>query len=205
MQAKGLFITIEGIDGSGKSTVIEELGRWLTELGRTTVVTAEPTKTRIGQLLRASLQEEESFAPLDALLFAADRLKHCKQLIQPHLDQNHIVLCDRYIDSSLVYQSVQFGNEFSPVAWWLYTINRFAILPDTVLLLDVSPAVALDRLHRTRERFETETFLEEVRAKYLEIAAAGENYHIINAEQGSADVLLAAKEKIWPLLEQGGP
>jgi len=164
---KGLFITIEGPDGSGKSTQIELLGTWLREIGVDVVMTREPGGTPVGEKIRALVLDKdhpEMDSKAESLLYAAARAQHVAEVIKPALARGQTVLCDRFIDSSIVYQG--FGRKLGePVRM----INEFAIdgcLPDITFLLKLDPdagigrikSKALDRLELEQSEFHSEVF-----------------------------------------------
>ncbi len=161
-----MFIAVEGIDGSGKSTTIAELEKFLTSRGHAVHRTAEPTGLDTGRAIRELLgqKSERPYTRHElALLFAADRLRHLEEEVEPALAAGKTVLTDRYLFSSLAYQSVDLPSE------WVAALNRFARLPDTVIYIEVSIDTALSRLTRFRQNaeiFETRGFLEKLRANY---------------------------------------
>jgi dTMP kinase len=156
-----MFIVFEGIDGCGKSTHARLLAKWLTESGRQVVKTAEPTKGRIGSLIREVLSGKEKAHPRTlALLFTADRAEHVEE-IRAALAAGKIVVCERYVYSTVAYQSAQ-GLDRG----WLMRLNDFAVKPDMVLFLDVNPGTGAGRT-KTGEIFEKEEFLKKVRDEYL--------------------------------------
>ena len=159
-----MFIVLEGIDGSGKSSVIRRLEEYLESEGRKVIVTAEPTQGRIGKIVA----ETEGLIPeSEALLFTADRAHHTKE-INDWLSQGYTVICDRYFASTLAYQSAA-GTDIQ----WLKTINSRVIRqPDVTILLDIDPEVSLKRVDSRGEktRFEKLDYLRKVRKVYLDIA-----------------------------------
>lgn len=153
--AAGFFLSLEGPDGSGKTTLARLVGRWLEERGYATVVTFEPGATDFGRIARRLLLEEKvAMTPLtEALLLAADRAQHVEEIIRPALAAGRIVISDRYVDSSLVYQGYAGGAPVDAVR----RINEEAtgkLYPDLTVVLDVDPAVALARRGGGRDRFE---------------------------------------------------
>lgn len=165
-----MFIAVEGIDGSGKSTTIKELRKFLEKKGHTVVQTAEPTNLSIGRLIRDELKHTKSDTPLLheklGLMFAADRLDHLQKRIWPALKEKKTVLTDRYLFSSVAYQSTNVSYE------WVKGINRFAMLPDVLVFIDVSIDKALERIKKFRadtELYETKDFLTEIDNNYRRI------------------------------------
>lgn len=147
----GRFIVFEGIDGSGTTTQMERYARYLRDKKRVVHITREPSDGPIGSLLRLSLAGRTTLGPgrlpqTMGLLFAADRLDHLVQEIEPHLRDGAVVLSDRYDLSSLAYQWASAGAGATPeLQEWLRSLNRFARRPDVTLVLDVSPETAARR------------------------------------------------------------
>lgn len=208
---RGIFISIEGPDGSGKSTVVKELNRKLSgKFGEAQeiITTREPGGSAIAEKIRATLLTTENQAMdkrTEALLFAASRRQHIVELILPALDREAIVLCDRFVDSSIAYQGS--GRQIGMDA--VRDINLFAtegLLPDITLFLDVDVEVGLNRIahpdsNRALDRLELETidFHERVYAGYQEIIKNDpERFHIIDANQPLEKVV----EDAWHELER---
>ena len=171
---RGYFITFEGCEGCGKSTQNKKLKVYLEEQGKTVVCTHEPGGTKFGtQIRELILNRETTFKHnhTELLLFIADRLEHVEQVIKPALEQGHIVLCDRYIDSTVAYQCGGRAVESSLISM----LNGFVNLtPDVTFLLDIDPVEGIKRAKKRAEldRFEQEkmAFHYRVRDAYLEIA-----------------------------------
>lgn len=176
VRTSGVLIVIEGIDGAGSTTQTGLLVRWLKKRGVDSVATKEPTNGMIGQLIRKYLNNPLSSTLIDALLFAADRAEHVDNIIKPLLSQGKVVVSDRYVESSIAYQSSSGVDED-----WLIEVNKFAPKPDLTIILDVPPDVALKRKNLPREKFEFEEFLGKVREKFLS-RARKEGYFVVNAE-----------------------
>ena len=174
----GLFITLEGGDGSGKSTQAAELESWLREQGREVVRTREPGGTDVGVEIREIvLHHRGDIAPrAEALLYAADRAHHIATKVRPALERGAVVLQDRYIDSSIAYQGAgrDLGiDEVRDLSTWA----TGGLRPDLTVLLDLDEDAARLRLDSARTRFdrlenEAATFHRRVRQVYLELAAA---------------------------------
>jgi dTMP kinase len=171
----GRLIAFEGVEGSGKSTQLELLRRLLEERGREVVVTREPGGTPAGERVRALVLDPavELHPRAEALLFAAARAELVEAVIRPALERGAVVLCDRYLDSSLAYQGGARGLGRGPVE----QINRFAtggLLPDLVVLLDLDPAAGLARRPRDPDRMEAQDlgFHRRVRDAFRDLAAA---------------------------------
>ncbi|AGW42325.1 thymidylate kinase [Leifsonia xyli subsp. cynodontis DSM 46306] len=174
----GLFITLEGGDGVGKSTQAALLERWLLGLGRTVVRTREPGGTDVGVEIREIvLHRRGDIAPrAEALLYAADRAHHVATVVRPALERGEVVLQDRYLDSSVAYQGagrVLDAGEVRGLSLWAAE----GLLPDLTILLDLDETTARVRLDSARTRYdrleaERSEFHARVRAAYLALAAA---------------------------------
>ena len=155
---RGLFITFEGLDGSGKSTQMEMLASGLEGLGYVVVVTREPGGTPLGEAVRDILLDPLQHglsARAEALLYAAARAHLVERVIKPALDEGLVVLCDRYIDSSLAYQGYGRGLGADSII----TINAWGtdcLFPDLTLLLDLDDSVRSTRLAAVPDRLEAE-------------------------------------------------
>ncbi len=171
MAGKGLFIVLEGIDGSGKDTHLKFLAKELRELGHTVVETAEPSRDRVGTFLKryAKRNEERLPAESEALLYASDRFDHVKNVIRPALRRNQIVISARYYYSSMAYQGAV-GVDLD----WIKEMNRFALKPDLAVLLDILPEYSLHRLKRRRSIYEDSDYLRKVRDIYIKLVNEGE-------------------------------
>lgn len=175
---RGLFITLEGGDGAGKTTQAELLEEWLEERGRTVLRTREPGGTELGVEVREIvLHHRGDIAPrAEALLYAADRAQHVATVVRPALERGDIVIQDRYIDSSVAYQGagrVLDPEEIRYVSEWATEGLR----PDLTILLDLDAAAARGRLDQARTRYdrleaEASDFHDRVRTAYLDLAAA---------------------------------
>ncbi|MCD6480261.1 dTMP kinase [Candidatus Bathyarchaeota archaeon] len=181
---RGFFIVLEGIDGCGKSTQGRLLAERLRGLGYEVVETCEPSDGPIGRLLRERGEEGFRFPPqVEALLYAADRLHHVEEIVKPALRAGFIVVSERYLHSSIAYQGAG-GVDID----WIRTLNRHAPKPDLVVLLDVAPETALDRLRGRRltayEDYETQRRVREI---YLRLVEAGELIRV-NAERSMEEV-----------------
>jgi len=164
---KGKFISIEGVDGSGKTTQAKKLVKSLQQQAFDAIYTTEPSRGNVGRLIRSFVLNREQRVPIaqEALLFAADRVDHVETEIKPQLERGKIVVCDRYVYSSLAYQGAA-GLDLD----WIDGINRFALKPDLALLLDVSLDVAVSRLKGQKSVMENMSNLRKVRDVYLKLA-----------------------------------
>jgi len=177
---KGLFIVLEGIDGAGTTTQCQQLADWLRGRGELAHLTREPSDGPIGTMLRQVLSkrlqaktmsgDNVSMDPATvALLFAADRLDHLQNEVVPYTEAGYHVVCDRYVLSSLAYQSVGVDMKF------VRQINDKALAPDLTVFLQVSPEVAMQRIDANRpgrDVFETLGFQRKVAAAYDEVVKA---------------------------------
>ena len=178
--APGRFITLEGSEGSGKTTAARHLAEWLRARGHAVVLTHEPGGTPLGEEIRRIVLHMRGMSDdldprADALLYAAGRAQHVARVIGPALERGDWVVCARFVDSSLAYQGAGYGNDMAE----LRRLQQFATggrWPDLTLLLDLPVDLGLERTRRRTEwnRFEdTEAlaFFEQVRAAYLRLAA----------------------------------
>ncbi|MEW6130121.1 MAG: dTMP kinase [Acidobacteriota bacterium] len=211
--ANGFFITFEGIDGCGKSTQLEMLADALGKRGLPVVTTRQPGGTGIGQQIRElMIKEHHRLAALaELLLLMADRAQHVAEFIKPHLERGHIVLSDRYTDSSVAFQGYGRGVEIATVD----ELNRLAtaaLEPDLTLLFDLDLQVARLRLDKrdasqAQEAMkgfddEEEDFHRRVREGYLEIAKAHTSrFRIIEAGGGVQETHDQVLAIVLPLLQ----
>lgn len=165
--SRGAFICIEGLDGSGKTTQAKILVKNLRRKGFDAVYTTEPSVGKVGKLIRSFVLDRKERVPaaLEALLFAADRVDHMENVIKPLLKQGRVVVCDRYVYSTLAYQGAA-GLDLK----WIELVNRFALKPDLALLVDVPSDVVVQRLKRKKTVMETKRNQEKVREVYLKLA-----------------------------------
>jgi len=171
-----MYVCLEGIDGSGKSTQIELLMKWIEKCGLEVLRVFEPTDSQAGRLIREMLQNpnatNENVQKTLALLFAADRTILMDKIKQAE-ESNKIIISDRCFYSSMVYQN---GAE------WIAEINKFAKKPDIVLLLDIEPETAIKRCEG-KDSFEDMDFLVKIKERYLELADK-EGFMVVNANNG---------------------
>ncbi|MFX0042176.1 MAG: dTMP kinase [Candidatus Hodarchaeota archaeon] len=189
MKYNSLFIVLDGGDGAGTTTHSHLLKGFLENEGYKVHLTQEPSKNKIGILLREFLRNKDIPATTDALLFAADRDLHYHNEIKKKLDEGYIVISDRFIESSIIYQSVQSNNISIE---WIKQINKFVGKPDLTIILDIDPKIALARkTDKTFEKFEDLGFLNKVRQLYLN-RAEQEDYYIVNTD----DIIELVQEQI---------
>lgn len=167
MKKKGIFICIEGLDGSGKTTHAHRIVRNLQKKGFDAVYTTEPSRGELGKFIRSSVLQGKKRVPrvVEALLFAVDRVEHLEKMVKPALDEGKIVISDRCMYSSLAYQgAAELDLE------WIEEINRMALPPDLAIYIDVPPEVVVERIRRKKsvmERLETQRKVREVYMKYV--------------------------------------
>lgn len=210
---RGVFITFEGGEGAGKSTQIERLAATIRAGGRDVVVTREPGGSPGAEAVRHVLLSgaaEPLGAEMEALLFSAARSDHVEQLIRPAVARGAVVLCDRFLDSSRVYQGVT--GDLDP--GFMRAVERVAIngmMPDRTIILDIDPAEGLRRATVRRgaeaaDRFEKETLDIHRRRREAFLAIAGQEPHrcvVIDAAQTQQAVEAAIARAVLPLLDDG--
>ena len=203
----GLFITFEGGEGCGKSTQIAALKARLEAMGQTVVQTREPGGTALGESVRNLLQYDDAGQGMspeaELLLFAASRAQHVRELIAPAIAEGQIVLCDRFLDSTTVYQGVARAIDSKKVD----TINQFAIgdtNPDLTILIDLPPEIGLARVHARSDgqldRMEKEAieFFHAVRQGYLDLAKSEpKRFLVLDGSQSVEDL----ETQIWQKVE----
>ena len=190
MAARGMFITFEGGDGSGKSTQIQSVRDWFESRGREVIVTREPGGTELGTEIRRLVQNgpEDVDARTEALLYAADRAYHVATVIGPALERGAVVLGDRYIDSSLAYQGAARSlgvDEIASLSAWATQ----GLYPSLTFLLDLPPEVGARRRTDAPDRMERESmdFHERVRHQYLRLADAEPDRIVVIDAVGTVD------------------
>jgi len=196
MSKKGVFICIEGLDGSGKTTQAQILTERLSK-SHNAVYTAEPSHGTTGTFIRECCLYKEKRLPTatEALLFAADRVEHVENEIKPALADGKLVICDRYIYSSLAYQ----GSAGLSLAW-IKKINSYALQPDFAVFIDVPPERVLERLQRKKSVMETIEIQRKVRKVYLKYVEKGELI-LIDGDKPKAEVADALYSKVLSLLK----
>lgn len=201
---RGFFVTIEGIEGAGKSTLAEALREWLSSDGREVVVTREPGGTPIGDSIRELLlgSNGKMSERTELLLFEAARAQHVAEVIEPAIERGAVVICDRFTDSSLAYQASARGIALETVE----LLNEFAthgIRPNLTFLLDLPANIGLAR-QRGVDRISAEgiAFHESVREGYLAIAAKEKDrVVVIDATRSLEEVLSIAIAKSHVMLK----
>ncbi len=200
---KALFVTFEGIDGSGKSTAAKNVARRL-EASHKIWETCEPTKTWLGNCVRKS--HEEPISPFtEAFLFMADRATHCME-IRKKLDDGNIVVSDRYADSSFAYQGValeQFVDE--PMEYLMRCHKPFWIVPDVTFLLVADPAFCLARVasrNNGLSKFEKIEYLRKVHNNYLKLAENEKRIKKIDARKKPDEIADEIMTILSPMIAQ---
>ena len=193
---RGLLISVEGVEGSGKSTHCRLLGQWLTTRGLEVVLTSEPDGTPIGSAIRR-LFEQDGMPPTpltQTFLFMAARQQHIAQVIRPALARGAVVVSDRYADATLAYQGFGGGMELETIRD-LNALATGGVMPDLTILLDLDPAEGIRRISdRPLDAFEKMDmgFHRRVREGYLEIAHAEKNRVVVLSAAQPKDALHAA-------------
>ena len=175
MNHLGHFITFEGGEGAGKTTLIHEMARRLSSGDKPVLVTREPGGTRIGEAIRSILLDSPSLTKEGELcLFLASRAQHVQEVILPALKEGRIVLCDRFNDSTIAYQGAARGLGVDLVTRFCHLVSQ-GVVPDLTFYLDIDPQIGLARVGalRTKDRIEAEElhFHIQIRKAYLEIQA----------------------------------
>lgn len=173
------FVTFEGIDGSGKSTISKLVTKKLQSAGYETIWTFEPTDSTIGTFVQECIKKQ-SDPFITSFTFIADRIQHCKQ-IQKWLDTGKIVICDRYAESTYAYQAAQLDSHLkNPLKWLQELSSGRIIIPDRTYLFVIDPQTSLARIqHRTELiPFEKLAFLEKVHRNYLTVSKEKRFLHL---------------------------
>lgn len=195
-----LLITLDGIDGVGKSTQIAALDEYLTSLGHDVMCVRDPGTTEIGTRLRSILLESNlsMHRRTEAMLFMASRCEMVEKVLRPALAAGKTIISDRFLLSTVVYQSIG-GDVESEFLWKLGKLSIDALTPDLTLLLDMPAEAAIRRIDRTADRMESRgvDYLESVRQAFLrELPNASPGTAVINADQSAADVSLEIRGKV---------
>ena len=203
----GVFVCLEGGEGSGKSTQARALVDWLRGSGHEAVSTFEPGDTPVGRQLREIVLSPGTGALSDrteALLYAADKAEHVETVVRPALDRGAVVVTDRYVDSTLAYQG---GGRSLPTAE-IELVARWAtgdLRPHLTVVLDLEPEQGLERF-AGRDRIEAESvaFHRRVREAFLAMAAADPaHYLVLDARASEAELAAAVRAAVEPLLDRG--
>lgn len=200
-----MFITFEGCEGSGKTTIIKKLEQYFLDQKRKIITTREPGGEKISEEIRKIIlnrSNQELTKKAEALLFAASRIQHLHDRIIPYLEKDYIVICDRFIDSSYVYQGIASDLGMN----YILKINDFMnkkTMPDITFLLDLDVEVGLGRVKsrgkesQNRIDLKTVEYHNKVRNAYLALAKKNKKrYIIINANQDSDSIFLEVVDKL---------
>lgn len=203
-QLGGLFVVLEGGDGAGKTTQAELLHRWLTDRGTGHLMTREPGASWLGERIREIVLSTQS-GPIcpraEALLYNADKAQHVDEVVIPALRAGRVVVCDRYVDSTIAYQGagrVLEPAEIAAVASWATA----GLVPDLTVLLDVDPDEGAAKIG-TKDRLEAEgvDFHRRVRGHFLDLASQHpDRYLVLDARASREDIAAAVRERLEPLL-----
>lgn len=209
----GFFITLEGIEGSGKTTQQKNISDYLTARGEEVLLTREPGATRLGEQIRNILLDpdwKEMTSRAEILLYAADRAQHIVEVVRPALSEDKIVVSDRYYDSNIAYQGFGRGLEVEMVK----RINNWAVsylTPDLTILFDLPVEVGLSRVYarstdKKGDRLEREkfSFHERVRRGYLQLAESSDRFVVVDANRPSAQIKDELKEILKERFYNGG-
>lgn len=209
---KGLFITFEGGEGVGKTTLIERVYKALDEKGFSVKKTRAPGGGKFGEQLRKILLEREGVPfgkKAELFLFLADRAEHVEKLILPELENNHIVLCDRFSDSTRAYQGVTCETQ----PHFLQTLCRFAangLEPDLTILLDLDPMIGLSRLKKGKKQGDHPDRIEQkkmafhldVRRAFLQFAKEEpKRFRVLDANLELSEVFQQTMDEIMPCIK----
>lgn len=205
---RGKFITVEGVEGAGKSTNLKVVAEYLSAMGIDFISTREPGGTHYGEMIRELLlshKDEALDSTSELLLVFAARAQHLNTLIKPALDRGTWVLCDRFTDATYAYQGAgrDLGTDRVKL---LENFVQGELRPDLTLILDVPVEIGMERVDARgdRDRFESEKqqFFEKVRSAYLELAAAApERYAVIDTVQPLSDVGMDIRARLSVLFD----
>ncbi len=207
--SKGFFITLEGIEGCGKTTQARLLADYVKKMGRSVVLTREPGGTIIGKRIREILLDSESKgmdSRAELLLYFADRAQHVAEVIEPALADGAVVICDRFTDATTAYQGFGRGLELELITELNEAATR-GLMPDLTLLLDLPVTEGLKRArkrngdndqgHEGRFEEEPDEFHEKVRQGYLTIACCdADRFKVIDASGTVEDVQAKIRDKV---------
>lgn len=184
---RGKLIVFEGLDGSGITTQATLFRNFLINKGKDAILTKEPTEGLIGGIIKASLRKEWRTDPLTLqMLFAADRAHHLVTEIEPALKQGKIVICDRYIMSSLVFGGLQVSVDI------LKQLNANFLKPHLTIFVDTQPRICIERMKKARhhvELFEEEHKLEQIRKTFLSLKGYFPNIYVVDGNRAPQEIL----------------
>ena len=201
-----MFITLDGIDGVGKSTQIKRLLDYFEEIGEETLLVRDPGTTRIGGKLRELLLESdlELHRRTEAMLFMASRCEMVETVLLPAIADGKTVISDRFLLANVVYQSV--GGVVQPdLLWKMGRLANGGLMPDLTILLDMPAQRSMERLGNEKDRMESRgvDYMEEVRQAFLQqLPHSSENTLVINADQSPEDVSREMLAKVKEILDE---
>ena len=201
---RGYFITFEGADGCGKTTQAKLLVEWLNKKQLNNIFTFEPGATDLGKSLRQILlhYDKPVANAAESFLYLADRAQHVQGVIKPALLENKIVICDRFVDSTLAYQGFARGEDIEKINF-LNKIATSGIAPDLTIVFDIESEIAQRRLGKKKDRLESEgiTFHKKVREGYLKLAQSEpQRIKVINANNSIEEIFEQVKKLVGELL-----
>jgi dTMP kinase len=204
----GLFITFEGVEGAGKTTQIQRLRGSLTEKGFVVYTTREPGGEPVAEAIRrVLLAEDHPVEPMtELLLFVGARAQITARVIRPHLESGEVVICDRFVDSTVAYQGYARGQDLDVIRQ-LNALATGGLMPDLTILLDVDPEKGLTR-QKDRNRMESEalTFHQRVHDGYLaEAKRDPDRFRVIDASRSPGAVFADVLAAVMPLLPGDQP
>ncbi len=190
------FFTFEGIDGSGKSTILKEVSAHLKQRNYKVMTTYEPTDTWLGEYVQKQIRSN-SDPYVTSFTFIADRIQHSKE-IREWMEKEYIVLCDRYAESTYAYQAVQLEKSMNDPIYWLQDLSKNRIIiPDLTFYFRITPEQALARIQHRDELipFEKRTFLQKVYDNYEKLCK-GKRFFTIDATQSISEISELCIKKI---------
>ena len=198
MGKPGIFICIEGLDASGKTTHAHRLVRSLLERGYMALYTTEPSSGQIGTFVRTYILQRRKRVStvVEALLFAVDRVDHVEETIKPAVKDGKIVVSDRYLYSSLAYQGAA-GLNLN----WIEEINKFALSPDLAIYIDVPPEIVVKRLKRKKSVMENLQTQRRVREVYMRLVKDG-RLMLINGNRTKHEVATEVLSTVLDFLKK---
>ncbi len=203
--SQALFIVLDGLDGTGKSTQCRLLAEWLRAQGRVVQICTDPGGTEVGKVLRALLLEHKNALtlPCEALLFMASRAQLVDEVIRPALTQGNVIICDRFLLANVVYQGHAGGLD-PRLLWEIGHMVTGGLEPDLTLVLDLPPQVASARLTGPRDRLESRPldYQQRVREGFrIEALAHPDSMRILDATGSIEKVQAAVRHEVLAYLE----
>lgn len=188
-----MFVTVEGIDGAGKSTAVEGLREALPSAS----FTREPTDSWLGDAVDRAVSDDASNPLTDLFLFTADHADHLDRVVKPSLDRGDLLVCDRYVDSRVAYQGVTLeGLVPNPLEYVRELHEPWTVYPDLTLLLDLPPEEAVERLS-TDVKYENEDHLRRVRDNYLTLAEREpDRFEVVDASRAPEKLVAICADEI---------